>query len=132
MTHVITDLDNRKNGMAEKVIAAIAAGRWVLTKRYVEKSYKAKNWIEYPALFLYPCDAVMRTSISWFLHGLGGGPFWNMRAALVMEDERKTQVYDRVIEAGGGTMVQRMCQRSLPVSITLRSYFYIIILSYKK
>ena len=46
----------------------------------------------------------MRTSRSWFLHWLRGGPFWNMRAALLVEDERKTQVYGRVIAAGGGTI----------------------------
>ena len=32
ITHVITYVDGRKEGMSEKVMGAIAAGRWVLTK----------------------------------------------------------------------------------------------------
>ena len=60
-----------------------------------------------------PSEAVMRTRRSWFLHGLGGGPFWNMRAALVMEDERKPQVYGRIIAAGGGTISDRQTIRQL-------------------
>ena len=32
ITHVVTYVDGRKEGMSEKVMGAIAAGRWVLTK----------------------------------------------------------------------------------------------------
>ena len=34
-----------KVGMTEKVMDAIAAGKWVVTKRYVEKSFKQGSWI---------------------------------------------------------------------------------------
>ena len=31
-THVITNFDKKKEGLSEKVMGAIAAGKWVLTK----------------------------------------------------------------------------------------------------
>ena len=80
VTHVISYVDGKKDGMSEKVMAGIAAGRWVLTKRYVEKSFKAKEWIQAPRLFA-PSDAIIRNRKRWFLQGARGGPFWNMKAA---------------------------------------------------
>ena len=67
VTHVITEVDNKRQGKPEKVMAAIAGGRWVLTKRYVEKSYKANGWPEYPALFTHPGEAVISSRRRWFL-----------------------------------------------------------------
>jgi len=112
VTHVINFVDGKKDGMSEKVMAGIAAGRWVLTKRYVQKSYKNKEWIETPKLFA-PNDAVITSRKKWFLQGPRGGPFWNMKAALVMEDERKRGVYTRIIVAGGGEVKDVHSLRSL-------------------
>jgi len=112
VTHVISYVDGKKDGMSEKVMAGIAAGRWVLTKRYVEKSFKAKEWIQAPRLFA-PSDAVIRNRRRWFLQGARGGPFWNMKAALVMEDERKRGVYGRIIVAGGGSVREEQTLRQL-------------------
>ena len=40
ITNVVYFSTPDKIGMTEKVMSAIAAGRWVVTKRYVEKSFK--------------------------------------------------------------------------------------------
>ena len=40
-----------KVGMTEKVMSGIAAGRWVVTQRYVEKSFKQGSWI--PSLKMF-------------------------------------------------------------------------------
>ena len=40
VTHVITRVDGRRESMSEKVMAGLAAGRWILTRRYLEKSIK--------------------------------------------------------------------------------------------
>jgi len=119
VTHVIAYVDNEREGMSEKVMAAIAAGRWVLTKRYVEKSFKARQWIEAPGLFAYPGDIVLRSRKKWFLQGVRGGPFWDMKAALVMEGERKKEVYGRIIVAGGGTVEYVHTLRQLAEDPTL-------------
>ena len=40
ITHVVYFAKHDKVGMTEKVMSAIAAGRWVVTKRCVKKSFK--------------------------------------------------------------------------------------------
>ena len=59
VTHVIAYIDGKKESMSEKVMAALAAGRWVLTKRFIEKSAKKGEWITQPRLFV-PNEAVLR------------------------------------------------------------------------
>ena len=59
VTHVIAYIDGKKESMSEKVMAALAAGRWVLTKRFIDKSAKKGEWITQPRLFV-PNEAVLR------------------------------------------------------------------------
>ena len=40
-------------------MGAIAAGRWVLTKRYVEKSWRAGGWAATPKVYAWPREAVV-------------------------------------------------------------------------
>ena len=51
ITHVVYFDKHDKVGMTEKVMSAIAAGWWVVTKRYVEKSFKQGSWI--PSLKMF-------------------------------------------------------------------------------
>ena len=61
VTHVIMNVDGKKEGMSEKVMAAIAAGRWVLTRRFIEESYESKKWILTPHLYAQPRDIVLKS-----------------------------------------------------------------------
>lgn len=63
VTHVIAYIDGKKESMSEKVMAALAAGRWVLTKRFIDKSAKKGEWITQPRLFV-PNEAVLRNRYS--------------------------------------------------------------------
>merc|ERR1719153_2240731 len=53
ITHVVYFAKYEKSGLTEKVMAAIAAGRWVVTKRYLEKSFKQGSWISSLRTFAY-------------------------------------------------------------------------------
>ena len=59
VTHVIAHIDGKKESMSEKVMAGLAAGRWVLTRRFVEKCVRRGDWLPSPALFITN-DAVVR------------------------------------------------------------------------
>ena len=52
-------MDGKKESMSEKVMAGLAGGRWVLTKRYIDKCSKRGSWLPSPALFI-TSDAVIR------------------------------------------------------------------------
>ena len=65
VSHVIAYVDGKKESMSEKVMAALAAGRWVLTKRFIDKSAKKGEWITQPKLFA-PCEAVLRNRYIMF------------------------------------------------------------------
>ena len=107
-----------------KVMAGLAAGRWVLTRRYVDKCARRGAWLPSPALFI-TSEAVVRHRRVWhqvralcsylicyvsehviFQHGAGAAVFSGMRAALLMSDPRKNAVYKRIVLAGGGTLVR--------------------------
>ena len=103
-------------------MAGLAAGRWVLTRRYVDKCARRGAWLPSPALFI-TSEAVVRHRRVWhqvralcnctiylrplmFQHGAGAAVFSGMRAALLMSDPRKNAVYKRIVLAGGGTLVR--------------------------
>lgn len=72
-------------------MGAIAAGRWVLTKRYVEKSWRARSWAATPKVYAWPREAVVAGRRR--RHEGEGGHFRGVRAAVLMADERKRMVY---------------------------------------
>ena len=47
-----------------KVMAGLAAGRWVLTRRYVDKCARRGAWLPSPALFI-TSEAVVRHRRVW-------------------------------------------------------------------
>ena len=59
VTHVIAQVEGARESMSEKVMAGLAGGRWVLTKRYIDKCSKRGSWLPSPALFI-TSDAVIR------------------------------------------------------------------------
>ena len=113
--------------MIVQVMAGLAAGRWVLTRRYVDKCARRGAWLPSPALFI-TSEAVVRHRRVWhqvsiccvfpcyvslcslchvsYQHGAGAAVFSGMRAALLMSDPRKNAVYKRIVLAGGGTLVR--------------------------
>ena len=101
VTHVIT----YNQDMTEKVMAAIAAGRWVVSVKFVKESKANGDWLDSPRLFVSH-DAVLHNRKNWFSKGVKGGLFYGMRAALMLDDTVKNGVYKRVIEAGGGTIAR--------------------------
>jgi len=105
VTHVVAHVDGKKESMSEKVMAGLAAGRWVLTRRYVDKCARRGAWLPSPALFI-TSEAVVRHRRVWHQHGAGAAVFSGMRAALLMSDPRKNAVYKRIVLAGGGTLVR--------------------------
>ena len=81
MTHVVAHVDGKKESMSEKVntevifdddiltlivqvMAGLAAGRWVLTRRYVDKCARRGAWLPSPALFI-TSEAVVRHRRVW-------------------------------------------------------------------
>ena len=108
-------MDGKRELMSEKVMAGLAGGRWVLTKRWVDKCVKLGSWVQSPALFI-TSEAVIRHRRSWHQHGPRAAVFRGMRAALLMADPRKNGVYGRIIRSGAGTVVKchslhQLCMR---------------------
>ena len=81
----------------EKVMAGLVAGRWVVTKRFVERSYQKGAWANTKA---FVCDeSVLNHRRRWFEKG---GIFKDMKVVLLLENAVKSGVYSRIVEAGGG------------------------------
>ena len=105
VTHVVAHVDGKKESMSEKVMAALAGGRWVVTRRFVDRSYRQGAWLPSPKAFVIN-DAVLRHRLHMIQAGAQGGAFWGFRAALLLSDPRKNGVYSRVITAGGGVLLE--------------------------
>ena len=105
VTHVVAHVDGKKESMSEKVMAALAGGRWVVTRRFVDRSYRQGAWLPSPKPFVIN-DAVLRHRLRAVQAGAQGGAFWGFRAALLLSDPRKNGVYSRVITAGGGVLLE--------------------------
>ena len=84
----------------EKVMAGLVGGRWVITKRFVERSFQKGCWANTKA---FVCDqAVLSHRKRRFEQG---GIFKNLKAVLLLENAVKRGVYTRIIEAGGGEVL---------------------------
>lgn len=76
-------------------MGGIAAGRWVVTQRYIEKSAKAGQFLPCPHTYS-SCykDAVISSRKRYHDKGRAeGGIFSGMKAITLMTDERKRKVY---------------------------------------
>ena len=112
---MIAHVDGRKESMSEKVMAGLAGGRWVLTRRYVDKCVRRGSWLPSPALFI-TSEAVVRHRRAWHQEGPQGSVFHGMKAVLLLEDGRKNNVYSRIVMVGGGSLVRchslhQLCHR---------------------
>ena len=106
-THVVNLIPGPHFGMSEKAMAGIAAGRWVVTKIYVEESHLRGKWLDNEKDFLAPPgNQVLSRKLKALELGDRGLLFHNMVAAIIMEDRHKAQVFGRVFKAGGGTVVE--------------------------
>jgi hypothetical protein len=80
------------------VLAALAAGRWVVTRRYVDRSHKNGEWSS-PRAFVCN-DLVLKHQ-----EQRRQGCFARMRVLFLMENRTKCSVYSRVVSAGGGIVI---------------------------
>lgn len=74
-------------------MAAIAAGRWVVTRRFIEKSHKNGSWQQSPHSYAFPREAVIESRMNYHNFGAHGGLFFGVKAVTVMVDQRKREVY---------------------------------------
>ena len=95
-----------KVGMTEKIMSAIAAGWWVVTKRYVEKSFKQGSWIPSLKIFTWSPRVLERREAMFHEGVIKGGLFWTMKAVFIMEDKIIKDVFGRIVIAGGGSVVR--------------------------
>jgi len=102
-THVIAK-DFAK--ISEKIMAGLAAGRWVVTKRYVEKSHRKGSW-ENPIPYVAE-KIILFHKRNWSEKGQAGGCFHNMKVILLLEDQIKCEVYARVVRAGDGVVLDHV------------------------
>ena len=104
VTIVVAFVINNREGLSEKVMAAVAAGRWVVTRRFVDRSHRAGRWLA-PAPFAFPREQVLRWRGAVASGGEGARMFVGMRAAFILSDERRAGVYRRIVAAGGGRVL---------------------------
>ena len=106
-THVINLVPGPEFGMSEKTMAGIAAGRWVVTMGYVEESHQRRMWLDNERDHLaVPESQVLLSRLRASALGDEGLMFYGMITAVVIEDRRKAQVFERIIRAGGGSVVE--------------------------
>ena len=102
-THVINLMPEAYVGMSEKTMAGIAAGQWVLTKEYVEESFKSHKWLNNERDHLSPPEGqVFIRRFHRRVLGEEGLIFHSMVAVVIMMNKRKAGVFERIIGAGGG------------------------------
>ena len=103
ISHVIAHVEGAKESMSEKVMAGLAGGRWVLTRRYLDKCSARGSWLSSPAVFTIN-EAVSRHRRAKHQHGRSGLVFHGMKAALLISDLRRAGVYKRIFLSGGGNI----------------------------
>ena len=104
ITHVIAFSVADMERMTEKVMSALAAGKWVVTIRYVKKSLQEGKWVS-PLNYAWNSRAVERRK-EFQLNGPARGTlFWTMKAAFLMKDERTEDFCVRLVSAGGGKVI---------------------------
>jgi hypothetical protein len=90
------------SGPLSQVLTALAAGRWVVTRRFVDRSHKNNDWAN-PRAFV--CDQLVLTHREQRLHARGVGHFAGMRVLFLMENQAKNSVYANIVRAGDGVAI---------------------------
>merc|ERR1712083_1197413 len=98
-THVIS----RTFEKSEIVLAGLAAGRWVLKESFVHNSYKANAWAR-GRVYVHD-DCVISHRKNRKRLNKAGLVFHNMKALFVMDDQETKEVYQRIVDAGGGSWI---------------------------
>ena len=98
--------------MSEKIMGALAAGKWVVTSRFVNKSYVEGQWKKATPFVSH--DVVLYHRKLWRQLGESGGCFYNMKAIFLLPDSPSSRdvqvrdVYTRIVRAGGGQVNQEI------------------------
>ena len=85
----------------ETVLGALAAGRWVVTRRFVDRSAAAGAWKDPRAFVAH--DSILESRERW---GREGALFRGVRAVIVMTNRQRREVYGRLVRAGGGEVLE--------------------------
>ena len=104
ITHVIAFSDAEMERMTEKVMSALAAGKWIVTVRFVKKSLQEGKWI-CPTRYLWNDRASERRKEIQLKGYACGQLFWRMKAGFIMKDEKNQDFVERLVRAGGGKVV---------------------------
>lgn len=86
-------------GLSEKVLAALAGGRMVVTTSFVEKSHKVGHWVR-PRAHIFPRERCLLKKET-----LRARSFAGMRIFFALANKRRSEVYKRVVKAGGGNVL---------------------------
>ena len=105
-THIIS----RTFEKSELVLAGLAGGRWVLKIDYVLDSYEANSWGR--ARRYVHDESVLSHRKNWRRLRRAGGAFHNMKVMFVMDDVETKEVYQRIVDAGGGSWVRGDLRRA--------------------
>ena len=97
ITHVVT---NKFDDYKETVLGALAAGKWVVTKRYIDRSSVAGAWKEES-----PFKAHEMVQVSREKREAEGGIFKGLKVLFLLENQLRKEVYARLVKAGGGEVV---------------------------
>ena len=84
-------------------MSGLAAGRWVLKADYVHESFSANAWAR-GRVHVHDESVISHRKNRRRL-GRAGLAFYNVRAMFVMDDLETKEVYQRIIDAGGGRWV---------------------------
>ena len=107
ISHLLTEEYDTKKTM---ILAALAAGKNIVSKKFIHCSYKAGKFLEEEKFQLDP--VVQYHKIKWELDGCG--IFSNMNVIFFIEDKKVKDEYERLILAGGGNYIDK-------ISIAIRS-----------
>lgn len=97
ITHVVT---NKFDDYKETVLGALAAGKWVVTKRYIDRSHVAGAWKEESPFKAHEIVVESREK-----REAEGGIFKGLKVLFLLENQLRKEVYTRLVKAGGGEVV---------------------------
>ena len=101
ITHVVTFSLADMERMTEKIMCALAAGKWVVTPKYVKRSLQEGEWLS-PLNYAWNSRAVERRKEFQLKGPVRGTLFWTMKAVFLMKDEKTEDFCGRLVSAGGG------------------------------
>ena len=104
ITHVIAFSDADMERLTEKLMSALAAGKWIVTVRFVKRSVREGKWI-CPTRYLWNDRASERRKEIQLKGYACGQLFWRMKAGFIMKDEKNQDFVARLVRAGGGKVV---------------------------